>query len=155
MAMTLGTLALKFFENFSSVPLTHADLMALSPQTDFKTHVPAVEWTNIAVFGCTEPDATGQAHFVIETRGGRPVVRTTDLWRQQSATPATPRDPACIAISLKGDFSRQAPTAAQMDALANLTCMLQQISHIPRQNVTTRDLGNAFPTEKFDKTLLR
>ena len=155
MAMTIGTLAMKLFESAAPLPLTRADLTALSPQTDFNTNVPTAEWKNIVVFTFTDADATGVAHFILDTRDGRPVVRTTDLWRQQSATPATKPEFACIAIGLKGDFSRKSPTEAQMDELANLTCILQRISHIPHRNVRLHNPGNAFPVETFTGKLLK
>ena len=154
MSMTIGTLALKLLET-SPQSLTRADLVALSPQTDFNTLVPTAEWDHIAVFGCGQSDAVGQVHFVIDTRDGRPIVRTTDLWRHQISTPAAPPDLACIAIGLKGDFSQQPPTAAQMDTLVNLTNVLQKMSRISHHNVSRHHLGNAFPAEGFDAKLLR
>jgi len=155
MAMTIGTFALKFFESASPLPVTWADLSAMLPQTDFRTQAPVAEWKNIVVFTYTDGDVTDKAHFTIETRNGRLIVHTTDLWRQQTPTPAARRDLACIAVGIRGDFSKKPPTVAQMDELANLTCMLQHIGHVPHPNVRLHNPGDAFPREKFSAKLLK
>ena len=158
MAMAIGTLALKLFENGSPLPMTPADLAALSPDVDFKTTVPLKEWTNIVVLPFTDSSAARaakSAHFILDTRNGKPVVRTTDLWRQQFATLAVDGDFASITIGVKGDFSKTPPTPVQMDKLVKLVCMLQQLRNIPRQNVTLHEPGAAFPRETFGAKLLR
>ena len=161
MAMTIGTLAMKLFENASPLPMTQADLMALSPKTDFKTLVPEAEWKHIVIFALPDANASADpaavAHFILDldARNGRPIVTTTDLWRRQTATPADKGNLACIAIGLKGDFSRKAPTSAQMDELTNLVCLLQYTRNVGPQNVRLHNPGDAFPTEKFTAKLLK
>jgi len=154
-AMAFATFALWLFEKASPMSLTRADLMALNPQIDFSTDVPMAEWKNIVVFASADSDMVGVAHFVVETNNGRPVVRTTDLWRQQADSSKARPGSACVAVGIKGDFSKKPPTAAQLRELANLTTMLQQLSHIPPRNVSLHDTGPAFPNEKFRNKLLR
>jgi len=170
-AMTIGALALKLLET-SPAPLTASDLMALNPQTDYKTYVPVKldQWRNIVIHstGAEGADIVDRVHFVVDADGEGLIVHPTELWRQQVpgqhvAAPGRGYNATSIGICLRGNFSHQPPSRAQMDALVNLVCTLQQMCRISVQNVYMySDLstgptspGKEFPRRQFDELLLR
>jgi hypothetical protein len=107
-------------------------------------------------------------HFVIGNGDGAidGEIQIGQRWNQQmSATPprgATGIDPACISISMVGDFERTVPTPTQMRRLSQLVGALQGRYHIPAQNVlllaqpnSAAGSGKYFPQTAFRDQLLK
>lgn len=169
-AMTIGAFTLHFLETTPS-PLSATDLMALDQRADYLTDVPFKNktWHNIVVHSSAaeRPDITSRVHFIVDTDGAQ-LIRPTELWKKQAAanhvaSPIRNYNADSIGICIKGDFSRNPPTAQQFAALVELTTTLQQMCNISVQNVylnsdinnTLQSPGRAFPARNFSNSLLR
>lgn len=120
----------------------------------------------------TLADANGSAamgdHFVIGNGRGAidGEIQMTQRWiQQQAATPPAGAgyiDPACISITLIGDFDRALPTNTQVQSLNQLLATLQHRLKIPADRVILRDvphseagIGQYFPTTAFRSQLIK
>ena len=107
-------------------------------------------------------------HFVIGNGSGAidGEIQIGQRWNQQvTALPPLPGaviDPACVSISLVGDFDRTVPTPTQLHRLSQLVRTLQNRLGIPAQNVlllteqsgSPAGSGKYFPSGAFRAELL-
>ncbi len=172
LAMTAGALALRAMET-KPPPLYRTDLIAETPGFGpvYETDVPlkAGLWRNIVLHDTgkgEKADIEERAHFVVGAHGAQ-LVRATDLWKEQRTanhvhSAAHNYNADSIAIVVRGDFSRQAPSERQVHELVKLVRSLQQTCNIDRGNIYSycpdlnsgqRSPGKCFPTGQFTRML--
>ena len=106
-------------------------------------------------------------HFVIGNGDGAidGEIQIGQRWNQQLAAlppiKGSTIDPACVSISLVGDFDRSVPTPTQLHRLSQLVRTLQTRLGIPRDGVILLNQSNSpagsgkyFPTTAFRGELL-
>jgi len=180
-AMTVGAFALIWMlENGEPVRIGDKELAALrapsgggvSPAV-FQTDVPRqpLKWQNIIIHTTgAERNIAGRCHFVIASGGGDAddCIRTGALWKRQAEgnhiyVPGFDYNANSIGVCVVGDFSQHGPSRVQFEALVSLVNSLQRAFGIPRDRVylhsdlvrTSRSPGQAFPTERFNRRLIR
>lgn len=173
-SMTLGAAALILLETAPVEP-TAQHLAAVSAPAgncgrvvcDTEVPIQAIKWRTIIIHGSAAegPGLPQQCHFLIGSDGR---IAATALWRRQMSgehvyVPGRDLNAVSIGVCIMGDFSQQAPSAAQLASLADLTRSLQRTLEIPADRVylhsdldaSSSSPGAAFPTRAFDHNLYR
>lgn len=176
-SMVTGSLMLMMLETEPLRPPA-APLAALAPP-EADPSIPIYEaqrfdrlkWRNVVIHSSTGSGKgiASRCHFLVGRRvEGRCKITATDLWKRQVAgrhidVPGQDFNAISVGICIVGDFSRQPPSPAQLDALVRLVRALQQEFAIRCDHVYLRsDLvpdsaspGRAFPARRFSRLLLQ
>lgn len=172
-AMTSGAILLMLLDTDPiQAPGTHLVAVAAADEAELavvtQTDIPLKRWRGIVVHSLAEgPTMLARCHFVVAPSGdGGVEVTSNRYWlRQQAAPHVLAQDDdwgSCIGIGLKGDYSSQSPTNAEMQALVKLVRDLQIRFRIPASRVylygeissTVLSPGAAFPAAVFQDSLL-
>ena len=172
-AMTGGTMLLMALDTDPiQAPGTHLVAVAVADEAELavvtQTDMPLRRWHGVVVHTLAEGQAAlDRCHFIIEpTASGGVTIRSNGWWMKQQAS-SHERSPGgewntSIGVGLMGEYSRQAPSNAQMQALIKLITDLQIRFRIPSSRVylygdissRIASPGPAFPVAYFQDALV-